>query len=95
MKTRLYGIALGLVLVGGSCKKDSDDLGPDTCAQTGQRADALAQVATTYGTNPTKANCEAYRKAVNDYLDAASKCPTVSERDITNARNSVNALNCQ
>lgn len=95
MKTNLYALGTALVLLGGSCKKDDNPVGPDACALASQRAEAISGVANAYATNPSQANCEAYRKAANDFLDAAARCPTVSQADIASARQSVNTLNCQ
>lgn len=95
MKTRLYVALLGCVAIGGSCKKDSDSVGTNSCAQIQQRAADVTQAATAYSTSLTKANCEAYKKAVNDYLSSAANCPTVTQADITQARNSINSLDCK
>lgn len=93
--TRIFVALTSLVLLGGSCKKSEADPTPDVCSALDQRASAISTAATTYSTNPSKANCDAYKKAVSDYIDAAANCPGVSQTDINNARNSVRDIVCQ
>ncbi|CAG5016676.1 hypothetical protein DYBT9275_05606 [Dyadobacter sp. CECT 9275] len=52
-----------------NCKKDSV-LNPQNCSNSAEKASTAA---TNYGTNPTKANCEAYKNAVKDLFKS---CPT-------------------
>lgn len=91
----IYAVMLSLVLLGGSCKKNNDAVTPADCGNLSKRLDALVLSATTYGNNPTKANCEAYKKAANEYISSASGCPGVSAKDIADARADVNSTVCQ
>ena len=59
-----------------SCNNGDDDVGPCGAnwifaTQIADEANALATAASAYGQDPTTANCEAYRQAYQDYLDAA------------------------
>lgn len=84
-----------------SCRETA----PVTCSYTQELADestALSNAATAYGTDPTSANCEAYRQAFLDYLDEADRlddCVIGAERDayrqaVDDARMSLEALAC-
>lgn len=53
-----------------SCKKDSDSPSPGNCAAN---ADKVSAAATKFGNDPTKANCEAYKNSVSDFVKS---CPT-------------------
>jgi hypothetical protein len=58
-----------------SCNKDSSDNDPGYCgnAWTTQLSDetaALSNAATVYATDPTIENCNAYKAAYQNYLDA-------------------------
>lgn len=71
---KLFSLLIILSFIGlGSCnKKDSD---PDYCAgawatQVEAELNAVIAAAMTYGTDPTLANCNAYKAAIQDYIDA-------------------------
>ncbi len=93
--TSVYTILLGLVLLGGSCKKGEDNVTPGDCGALAQRLDALTSAAVAFSNNATKTNCEAYRKAANDYINSATGCPGVSAADIADARASIKDIVCQ
>lgn len=95
MKTSRFTLIVSVALLAGACKKESDSVGPDACNRASERANAVTAAAQTYAGSPTRANCEAYRRAANDFLDAAGRCTTVTQAQINDARNAVNALNCQ
>ena len=57
----------------GSCKKKTTD--PDYCGtaratQLSAEVNALSVAAQNYGTNPTTENCNAFKAAYQEYLDA-------------------------
>lgn len=93
--TRLSVLFLSLVLLGGSCKKGEDAVTPMDCSGTSKRADTVTSTATAFSNNPTKVNCEAFRKAANDYINAVSGCPGVTAADIADARASIKDVVCQ
>lgn len=95
MKTQRYAALTSLVLLGLNCKNDPEPAGLNACAVADERRTAIGPAANAYAVNPSKANCEAYRKAAGDYLEIARRCPTVSAADTTSARSAYNALNCQ
>jgi|SRR5690606_40887170 len=103
-------IAFAALLVFSSCSKD-DDAGPlglgGGCAYTwsvriADEITALGEAASAYSQDPSKANCEAYKKAYNDYLDEAEDikpCVPAGEKDefqksIDEARQELNNLQC-
>lgn len=92
--TRMSLALISLVLLGGSCKKN-DDVAPTTCSQVDVRAKAFSDALTAYSVSPTKANCDAFKKAGNDYISSAANCPGVSAADIANARSSLANITCQ
>ncbi len=62
-----------VLLIGiGSCKK-KDDLGycnSNWATALTNEMNAMVTAALTYGTNPTTANCTAYKTAISKYIDA-------------------------
>ena len=57
----------------GSCKKKTTD--PDLCStawatQLSSEINALAAASQAYGSDPTPANCNAFKAAYQDYLNA-------------------------
>ena len=73
----MYRVLFFLIVVSflgmGSCKKKSAD--PDYCGtawatQVTAEVNALSTAAQTYASNPTAANCNAYKAAYQNYLDA-------------------------
>jgi hypothetical protein len=66
MKKTIQKIMILAICVGTgltiSCKKDSV-ANPVNCSSN---ADKVTDAAIAYGNNPTKANCEAYKKTISD-----------------------------
>ena len=87
----MYRVLCFLVIVSflgiGSCKKKATD--PDFCGSTWvtqvtDEANALSTAATAYATDPTTPNCNAYKAAFQDYLDALkpfADCAGWTEQD--------------
>ncbi len=95
MKNRpIYAVLLGLVLLGGSCKKSQDTVGPDACTNAQKLATAYSNSLNVYLASQTKANCDAFKKAGNEYISAAGSCPGVTQAAIDDARNSIKSA-CQ
>jgi hypothetical protein len=99
----IIAFSLGMV----AC--NNDDGGSNDCGDFNfglalqAESQTLADAATLYGMNPTTANCEAYKQAFRDYLDAArglENCADLSgQRDeylqaIDQAEQNLNALVC-
>jgi predicted lipoprotein len=88
-KAKLITFTLFVILVSvASCKKDT----VGTCGenwifatQINNEAMALSQAASAYGQDPTPANCQAYKNAFQDYIDAA--------RELENCAREVGQLN--
>jgi hypothetical protein len=73
----MYRVLCFLIIVSflgiGSCKKKTTD--PDICGsawatQLSDETNALIAAAQTYSTDPTTQNCNAYKTAFQNYLDA-------------------------
>jgi hypothetical protein len=89
-----------------TCKKDSN---ADACSgawasELSSEINAMSSAAQTYATDPTPANCNAYKQSVQTYLDALApygNCATLTGQDradwqaaLDAAQQSVNALDC-
>lgn len=70
MKKLLFGAAIMGMLFTTSCKKDDDGGGSTSCEQ---RAETITNTAQAFIANPNTSTCEAYRSALQSYLDA--NCP--------------------
>ncbi len=82
MKTNLYLVGLSLLFISlSSCSKDDKSSGPTgsggPCANyvnwsSSVQAEltAMNNAAIAYGTNPTQANCDAFKAAANAYIDS-------------------------
>jgi len=73
----MYRVLCFLIIVSflglDSCKKKAAD--PDYCAtswatQLSSETNAVSAAAQTYASNPTTANCNAFKAAYQEYLDA-------------------------
>ncbi len=62
-------ICIAAVPFFGSCGKN-DPVGCNYLTEVQNEADALTTALTAYSNNPTMANCNAYKNAYQDYLDA-------------------------
>jgi uncharacterized protein YaaR (DUF327 family) len=93
MKKFLFPLALGLLFLFSSCGKDG---GGKNCNETNitKSSDAIVSAATKFSSDPSKANCEAYKQALNDYLDVVDGCTLANQAQVDQARNSLNALTC-
>ena len=80
MKKLLSSIVpLAIVLALGCSKKD-DAPGPLNCASN---ATKFSETLSAYAANPTKANCEAYKKAVTGYIKSCAALYTaVTTKDL-------------
>jgi len=94
-------LLLSPLFLTNACKENT----PVSCNYAQELQDEstnLSNAATTYGQDPTAANCEAYRQAFLDYLDEADKldnCVLGTQRDayrqaVDGARASLDALTC-
>ncbi len=64
-------VPLAIVLTVGCSKNKDTDPSPQTC---GNNVTKFSETLTAYTSNPTKANCQAYKNAVRDYVKS---CPTL------------------
>jgi len=99
----LFCLMLGFVVISNGCKKDDDPVGCNYAAEVQDEADALTAAATTYSNNPTTANCNAYKTAFQNYLNALEDhvdCAAINGQQaelqsaIDQAQASVNAIQC-
>ena len=109
-KIYVLATAFCLMLVAPGCSKDDDNsplglgagCGYAWSVRIADEAQALSAAAQAYGQDPTTENCEAYRKAYQDYLDEAEDikpCVPAGEKDdfqdnIDEAREELNKLQC-
>ena len=88
MKKLLYSAlvvcAFSFASCGGGC--DADDI---TAA-----GNKISEAATAYGTDQSTANCEAYRAAINDYIDELDDCDLVTQETIDAFKASRDDLSC-
>ncbi|WP_139249721.1 hypothetical protein [Mariniphaga anaerophila] len=75
MKNKILSLFLLMFLVAGisSCKKSEEKETPCSVAWATELSDelnAMAAAAQTFATNPTSANCNAYKQAAQAYLNA-------------------------
>ncbi len=73
----------GLMIIGYGCKKDDDD--PVGCSnwanEVSAEATAFSNAGVAWSTNPTTANCQAYKDAGEAYLNALQdhiECATLA-----------------
>jgi hypothetical protein len=86
-KRFVFMITAGLLL-SYSCKKDEPVVSADACVAN---ANLVTTAATTYGNNPTKANCEAYLASINKYLDS---CPGLTTAQRNQYKADIAATKC-
>lgn len=73
-----------------SCSKDEDNT--SNCAEKHTTyLDKTNAAALKYGQNPTVANCNAYKSAVQEYINQTKGCPGAQTETLTE---SLNSLNC-
>lgn len=95
MKTRLFISLLGFSLIAvSSCKKAADPIS-NNCEQASKKANDIAAAAQAYASSQTRATCEAYKKALNDYITAVDRCTNIPQSQINQYRQDVNRLTCQ
>ncbi len=70
MQKLIACLMLGLVVLTYSCKKDDDPVGCNYATEVQNEINALSAAATTYGSDPSTANCNAYKAAYQNYLNA-------------------------
>jgi len=58
------------------------------------KAKKVADATTLYTSSPTKANCEAFKNALQDYVNEGGGCG-VSATDLSAARQMIENLTCQ
>ena len=58
------------VIISAGCNKGSDPVSCNYATELEAQATALTNAATVYGNDPTTANCNAYKNAYQDYIDA-------------------------
>ncbi|MBK9983120.1 MAG: hypothetical protein IPP15_11985 [Saprospiraceae bacterium] len=96
----IAGICIMSIPFVSSCKKD-----PVTCnwaTEVQSELNALSTAAATYGNDPTTANCNAYKAAVQNYLNALedhkgcvpSEQSAGLQQAIDDERASLDALQC-
>lgn len=87
----LFLSALAFVAISfASCGGDSCDAADITAA-----VDNISTTLTAYTADDSKENCEAYRDALNDYINDLKDCDGVSQTTIDGFQDDVDALTCE
>jgi hypothetical protein len=106
-KKIFFTLFLAFTVLGSwTCKKDSKTGGCTGAwaSELSTQINAMSNAATVYATDPTPANCNAYKQAAQTYLDALKPygdCSTLTGQDkvawqsaLDNAQASVDAIDC-
>ncbi|MBP8726224.1 MAG: hypothetical protein KBF37_05475 [Saprospiraceae bacterium] len=111
MKTKLFSalLAVSSMMIAFSCGDDDDNNSNNPCStayttELQAEINALTAAAQAYSTNPTQANCIAYKNAAQAYVNALEPygdCPELTgqfradwEASLNAARASVAAIQC-
>ena len=72
-RTKIFSfiVMFAIAILVGSCKKDSV-LDPFNTADCSNLAVNVSNAGTAFGTNPSVATCEAYKKALQDYVNGCA-----------------------
>jgi hypothetical protein len=95
-KRILFALVLMVAVCGlWSCGGDDDNDGCSTAwaSELTNEINAMSAAATTYALNPTVANCNAYKDAAQDYIDALEpygNCATLTGQNRTDWQNALN-----
>jgi len=92
---KVFALLLGLsaIVFAPSCKDDEEDCAATASALQDKSA-AMQNAAIAYGTNPSTANCVAYKNAVQSYIDEARDlvdCPGLSAAEKAQYQQSLDA----
>lgn len=97
MKNRiLFALLLMLGVIGiWSCGGDDDPAGCSTAwaSELANEVSAMSAAAQAYGLDPSVANCNAYKNACQDYVDALEpygNCATLTGQSRTDWQNALN-----
>ncbi|MBK8700765.1 MAG: hypothetical protein IPN29_14980 [Saprospiraceae bacterium] len=96
-KILLFLLAMSFILVSSSCGGDDGGITPCSTAYATELQDevnALNAAAQAYSTNPTTANCNAYKSAAQSYVNALEpygNCATLTGQSRTNWQASLDA----
>lgn len=104
----VFMLFLSMTVLGlWTCDKDNNNGTPCSTAWASELAnelEAMMNAAQAYGLNPTVANCNAYKEAAQDYVDALEpygNCATLTGQDrvawqnaVDNAQQELDNLTC-
>ena len=99
IKKIFFSLFLTIAVFGfWTCDKDNNNNG-DPCSaawasELSNEANAMINAAQVYATNPTPANCNAYKQAAQAYLDALEpygNCATLTGQDRVDWQNAVDS----
>ena len=65
-----------------------------TADEISDAANEITTAATAYGNDPSTANCEAYRDALNAYIDQLGDCDEVSQATLDTYQQQADDLDC-
>jgi uncharacterized protein YaaR (DUF327 family) len=90
MKNQIWITIVVLTLSSAACSKSDPAPAAYDCAAASKKA---SDAGLAFASNPTTATCNAYKAAVNDFINNASKC-SVSSADVTALRQALAATVC-
>lgn len=73
---RLLAPYFAIAFLLGCSKKDTAP-SPQNCSENSQK---VINAGTAYGTNPTKSNCEAYKRTVQDFYKSCANFYNVADK---------------
>lgn len=101
MKLKFSLLSFVFILISVSCGKSVDCDGTAFVNDINSEIQALNSAGQAWATDPTPANCDAYKKAANNYLDAVEDYKDCDELDqvqyqqvLDQAREAVNSISC-
>jgi hypothetical protein len=85
-------LLLGTPLLLG-CSRGADPTS-NACERATKAGQDLETAATQYTTSQTRANCEAYKRAANEFLTQADRCADIPRSQIDATRQSIQNITC-
>ena len=93
--TFIHSAAIFTLLMFSSCGSALDPVDPDRCDDLQAIAETFIDAAVLYGNDPSTANCKAYKKAIEDYVEIIDGCSFSSfGTGKEEARETIDSLDC-
>jgi len=95
LKNCLVLMCLGFFVACGSDSDGPDGSGGCDEERINNRSMEFINAGTVYVQDPTEANCEAYKVAIQAYLDAIDACDNLYETELDEAKEAAEQLECE